>query len=135
MWVVDTCVVLDVFEHDPRFGLRSAELLQSLLPDGLVICPVTMIELAAAFGGDWAAQTDFLQQASIGFSETWSVSDTESSHQAWNAYVSARRKLKVAKRPLADLLIGGFAANRSGLVTRNPSDFRRWFPDLLIREP
>ncbi len=36
MWVVDTCVVLDVFEHDPRFGRPSAELLQRLLRDGLV---------------------------------------------------------------------------------------------------
>jgi predicted nucleic acid-binding protein len=135
MWVVDTCVVLDVFEYDPRFGLASAELLQRLLPDGLVVSPVTMVELAAAFGGDLAAQKDFLHQAAIGYSELWSVQDTEASHAAWNSYVKARRKQRVAKRPLADLLIGGFAANRQGLVTRNAADFRRWFPRLVIREP
>ena len=135
MWVVDTCVVLDVFEHDPRFGRPSAELLQRLLRDGLVISPVTMIELAAAFDGNLAAQKDFLNQAAIGYSEPWSVKDTEASHEAWNSYVAARRKHKVARRPVADLLIGGFAANRRGLVTRNAGDFRRWFPDLEIREP
>lgn len=36
---------------------------------------------------------------------------------------------------MADLLIGGFAVNRHGLVTQNPADFRRCFPKLAIREP
>lgn len=82
MWVVDTCVVLDVFEHDPRFGRGSAELLQQLLPDGLVVSPVTMIELAAAFGGDLVEQKAFLDQAAIAYSEPWSTADTEASHAA-----------------------------------------------------
>jgi len=49
--------------------------------------------------------------------------------------VRARRAVKISKRPVADLLIGGFAANRQGLITRNPDDFHRWFPKLVIREP
>jgi predicted nucleic acid-binding protein len=49
--------------------------------------------------------------------------------------VQTRRSAKAGKRPVADLLIGGFALNRDGLVTRNPGDFRRWFPKLAIREP
>ena len=51
-WVVDTCVVLDVLEDDPQFGRASARLLERLLREGLAISPVTMVELAAAFGGD-----------------------------------------------------------------------------------
>ena len=43
MWVVDTCVVLDVFEDDPEFGRDSAGLLEKLLPDGLAVSPVTMM--------------------------------------------------------------------------------------------
>jgi predicted nucleic acid-binding protein len=54
MWVVDTCVVLDVFEHDPQFGLVSAKLLEKLLKDGLVVSPITFVELSAAFDGDLA---------------------------------------------------------------------------------
>lgn len=38
MWVVDTCVVVDVLEADPVFGLRSAQLLQRLLPEGGCAC-------------------------------------------------------------------------------------------------
>lgn len=135
MWVVDTCIVLDVFEHDPRFGLPSARLLERLLPDGLAVSPVTMVELSAAFSGDLVEQMRFLDHAGIAYSDPWTSADMEASHRAWHAYVRARRTEKVPRRPVADLLIGGFAFNRGGLVTRNPGDFKRWFPKLTIREP
>ncbi len=134
-WIVDTCIVLDIFENDPQFGKASAKLLERLLPDGLAISPVTMVELSAAFAGDLAEQKNFLDQAGVSHGEPWTVADTEAAHAAWNSYVLARRAQKIAKRPVADLLIGGHASNRQGLVTRNPDDFRRWFPRLKIREP
>ena len=135
MWVIDTCIVLDVFEHDPAFGQRSAELLQKLLPQGLTVSPITMVELSAAFTGDLAEQKSFLDQAGISYTDPWTAADTERAHTAWHAYVVAKRQGSAAKRPVADLLIGGFAANRTGLVTRNPRDFSRWFPSLKLREP
>jgi predicted nucleic acid-binding protein len=135
MWIVDTCVVLDVFENDAQFGKDSAALLEKLLPDGLAVSPVTMVELSAAFEGDIAEQKRFLEGAGISHSEAWNAADIDAAHRAWNAYIMARRKDRVPKRPVADILIGGFATNRQGLVTRNPSDFRRWFPKLMIREP
>lgn len=46
MWVVDTCVILDVFEDDPQFGRDSAKLLEKLLAEGLAVSPVSMVELA-----------------------------------------------------------------------------------------
>lgn len=135
MWVVDTCVVLDVFENDPAFGRPSAKLLQKLLPQGLTISPVTMVELSAAFSGDLAEQKRFLDQAGISYEEPWTAADTELACAAWNAYVVAKRQARATKRPAADILIGGFAANRTGLVTRNPRDFSRWFPRLRLQEP
>ena len=135
MWVVDTCVVLDVFEHDPQFGLVSAKLLEKLLVDGLAVSPVTIVELSAAFDGDLAEQKLFFEQAGISHTESWTLADTETAHHAWNAYVRSRRANKIPKRPVADILIGGFAMNRQGLITRNSADFRRWFPKLLFREP
>jgi len=135
VWVVDTCIVLDVLEHDPVFGRPSAELLQKLLPQRLTICPVTMVELSAAFSGDLAEQKRFLDQAGIAYGEPWTAADTEQACSAWNTYVAAKRQARAAKRPVADILIGGFAANRTGLVTRNPRDFTRWFPHLKLQEP
>ncbi|ACB77230.1 type II toxin-antitoxin system VapC family toxin [Opitutus terrae] len=135
MWIVDTCVVLDVFEGDPRFGRSSAELLERLLSQGLALSPVTMVELAAAFAGDLEEQKRFLDQAGITYAEPWTPTDTESAHAAWNTYVMAKRQSRTGKRPVADILIGAFAVNRTGLVTRNAADFTRWFPRLKVREP
>jgi predicted nucleic acid-binding protein len=63
MWIVDTCVVLDVFESDAQFGRDSAELLEKMLPDGLAVSPITMVELSAAFDGDIIDQKRFLEGA------------------------------------------------------------------------
>lgn len=134
-WTIDTCVVLDVFENDPQFGKTSAKLLESLLRDGLLVSPVTMVELSAAFDGNLSEQKTFLDQAGISYAERWTTADTEAAQTAWHAYVTVRRAHKIPRRPVADILIGGFALNHGGLVTRNPADFRRWFPKLLIREP
>jgi len=134
-WVVDTCVLIDVLENDPAFGRASAHLLEKSLHDGLVLCPVTMVELAPAFAGNLEVQKHFLEQVGVDFTESWTLADTESAHRAWNIYVQARRTSDTPKRPLADLLIGAFACRQQGLITRNPTDFRRWFPKLKVRQP
>lgn len=134
-WIVDTCVVLDVFENDPEFGLRSAKLLERRLGEGLAICPVTQVELAPAFDGDLAVQKRFLAGAGISCQVAWTTADTETAHFAWNKHISARRAVVLPKRPLADILIGAFASNRRGLITRNPDDFRKNFPKLTILVP
>ena len=44
-WVVDTSVVLDLVSGDPQFEPASTLCLQSRMADGLVVCPVSFIEL------------------------------------------------------------------------------------------
>jgi hypothetical protein len=110
-------------------------LLHKLLPQGLTISPVTMVELSVAFSGDLAEQKRFLDQAGISYGEPWTPADTEEAHAAWDVYIVAKRQAQATKRPIADILIGGFAVNRTGLVTRNPRDFSRWFPRLKLQEP
>ena len=135
IWIVDTCVILDVLEDDPEFGLPSARLLEERLAEGLGICPVTHVELAPAFDGDLDDQKRFLDQAGIDYRSGWTLADTEAAHRAWHLHVSARRSGTLAKRPIADILIGAFASNRRGLITRNARDFLKNFPDLRILEP
>jgi hypothetical protein len=101
VWSVDTCVVLDVLEHDPAFGRPSAELLQKLLPQGLAVSPVTLVELSAALGGDLAEQKRFLDLAGIAYIEPWTATDTELAHTAWHASVLAQRLGKAAQKPVA----------------------------------
>jgi hypothetical protein len=56
-WVVDTCMLIDVLEDDPRFGRSSALTLDSYAAEGLVVCPITYAELSPAFLGDTALKT------------------------------------------------------------------------------
>jgi predicted nucleic acid-binding protein len=134
-WVVDTCLVIDVLDDDPKYGLASAKLLDARAADGLVLCPVSYVELAPAFLGDDSRQRAFLEQVGIGASEPWEWSDTQAAHKGWARHVERRRARRVARRPVADVLIGAFAANRTGLLTRNPSDFTATFPALSILTP
>lgn len=129
-WVVDTCVVIDVAEADPDFGERSARCLCANLAQGLVVCPVTIVELGPVFGGSLAAQRNFMKVCGIHDAQAWTLEDTEVAHAAWARQISARRQRRVAKRPVADIMIGAFAMRFDGLITRNPEDFRAVFPAL-----
>lgn len=134
-WVIDTCLLIDVAEADPMFGVASAKLLDNKRADGLTICPATYIELSPVFGGDQTAQNEFLFNLGVAWPEVWTQADTEEAHQAWHRYVTARRTAKVPKRPLADILIGAFASRFDGILTRNENDFRAMFPTLNITTP
>ncbi len=134
-WVVDTCLLIDVAEADPAFGVASAKLLDGKRAVGLTICPVTYVELAPVFNGDQTAQNEFLFNLSVTWPDSWMQADTEEAHRAWHRYVSNRRTTHVTKRPLADILIGAFAARFDGILTRNESDFRQVFPNLSITTP
>ena len=39
------------------------------------------------------------------------------------------------KRPVADVLIAGFAERFQGIITRNAADFRNILPTLTVIEP
>lgn len=134
-WVVDTCILIDICENDPEFGRASALMLKRLLPEGLIAAPVTWVELSPAFNGQWANQQRFLEMVGVASEESFHRGDLQAAHTAWALYVSRRRQHKEPKRPVADILIGGFAMRFQGLVTRNADDFVRWFPKLRCRHP
>lgn len=134
-WVVDTCVLIDVLENDPLFGMKSAICLQSKLVDGLAIAPVSFIELAPAFMGDQSRQREFLDRMLVAHDYSWSWTDTLVAHQAWARYVDLKQKRKAVKRPIADILIGAFASRFDGLITRNEKDFCDVFANLKIIVP
>ena len=134
-WVVDTCLLIDVAEADPIFGVASAKLLDSKRVEGLTLCPVTYVELAPVFSGDQTAQNEFLFNLGVTWPEAWNQTDTEEAHRAWHRYVSARRATKIPKRPLADILIGSFASRFDGILTRNENDFKTTFPSLIVVAP
>lgn len=132
-WVVDTCIVIDVLDNDPSFGRQSANLLDQVYENGLVLCPVSYVELAPAFMGDTEKQDYFLSSVGITFHEQWTQHDTRNAHKAWSSYVELRRFHRMAKRPIADILIGAYASRFDGLLTRNASEFCSVFPELPLQ--
>jgi predicted nucleic acid-binding protein len=134
-WVVDTCLIIDIIEADPAHGPATRTLLKASIGDGLLISPITMVELAPTFDGDLTRQRAFLDTAGIGYGDDWQPEDTLAAHAAWHRQVKRRRAGAAAKRPVADILIGAFALRHRGLLTRNAADFAPAFPELSIRTP
>lgn len=69
IWVVDTCVVIDLVERDGEFGAVSAAALASKIDDSFVITPITYVELGPVFDGDRERQDAFLREISANQSE------------------------------------------------------------------
>ena len=134
-WVVDTCVLIDVLEADPEFAQASADALDALSPEGLVVSPVTWVELAPAFHGDVADQQAFLAALGVGLDASVTTDVLLAAHRAWSLHIQRRRRSSVPKRPIADILIGALATRHSGLLTRHPAAFRTLFPSLPLRTP
>jgi hypothetical protein len=129
-WVIDSCVLLDVALKDPLFGLPSALLLEKMRGDGLVVCPISLVEITPQFGGDFTQVHLFVRRMGVVAETQWLTVDTESAAAGWTRYVLAKRQNQLPKRPVADLLIGGFACRFQGLITRNPSHFEPFYPQL-----
>jgi predicted nucleic acid-binding protein len=134
-WVVDSCILLDIALSDPQFGTASAQCIASKLAEGVIACSVSQIGIAPQFGGQVSYMRHFLQQSGVQHHIDWTNADTEAAAQGWAAYVAAKRTGHTFKRPIADIQIGGFAMRFQGIITRNPGDFRPWFPGLPILEP
>ena len=46
-----------------------------------------------------------------------------------------KRNGEATKRPIADVMIGAYALQKGGLITRNEDDFRSLYPELTIYNP
>ena len=122
-WVVDASVLLDIRLNDPTFGITSATCLARHHRDGLILCPVTYIELAPAFRGEHPLQQAFLRQVGVTWMEPWHWQDTQTAHRLRADHVTNKRAGHTAKRPVADVFIEAFASRFQGLITRNPKHF------------
>ncbi len=77
-WVVDTSVLLDIRIGHPREAAEhSAQCLKRHAKAGLIVCPVTMIEMAPAFGGNFDTQQRWLDNLGIASRIPWDKKDTE----------------------------------------------------------
>ena len=135
IWVVDTCIILDILDRHAEFAKSSSLAIQSKLDDVLTIAPISYVELAPAFNGDIVEQNAFLDGMWIQHDFGGSEETVLAAHKAWYEHVQHKRLGGVPKRPIADILIGAYAMQRGGLITRNETDFKTLYPNLTIFNP
>lgn len=135
IWVVDTCVLIDILKADPTFSKKSSQALQSKMDDVLEIAPITYVELAPAFKGDVAAQNEFLDALWIRCDFGENRDAVLAAHRSWYAHVLRKRAGMDYKRPVTDVMIGAYALSKGGIITRNEADFRTLYPTLEIFNP
>ena len=135
IWVVDTCVLIDLLKADPVFARSSSTALQSKMDDILVIAPITYVELAPAFRGNVEAQNEFLNALWIRYDFEGNRDAVLAAHKSWHEHVLRKRSGIEERRPIADVMIGAYALSKGGLITRNESDFRALYPTLEIFNP
>jgi predicted nucleic acid-binding protein len=135
MLVVDTCILIDIADDDPEFAERSVECVASRLEDGLVISPVSYVELAPVFDGSRRLLDQFLAGLAIDPSAVLDHRDRDIAFAAWARHISERRSGRVPRRPVADALIGATAMRHDGVITRNGGDFLALYPKIRIVDP
>ncbi len=135
MFVVDTCILVDIADDDPSFSEASARCLAAHLEAGLLLSPISYIELAPVFDGSPSLLDEFLAGVGVDASEGFTADDRTAAFRGWARHISEKRAGRVRRRPVADALIGALALRHDGLITRNGPDFRSFYPKLRVIDP
>jgi predicted nucleic acid-binding protein len=133
--VVDTCVLIDIADADPEYAEVSVRCVEEHIDGGLVISPITYVELGPVFAASRPLLDEFLDGLGIDRSAAFDLVDRDAAFASWARHISSRRARRAGKRPVADALIGALALRHDGLVTRNGDDFRSFYPKLRIVDP
>ena len=124
-WVVDTSVLLDIHLADEAFSRASAECMVKYCGQGLIISPVTHVELASAFDGNAALQEQFLAEVGVEWPAFWTIRDTQAAHDLWAAHIRKKHEGRAAKRPVAECSSRPSLSALRGSLRENQSILRR----------
>ncbi len=130
--LVDSNVILDIFTEDETWFDWSSDALQrAALTSPLVINPIIYAEVSVRFTRleelDELLPANRFMRLSIPYA---------SAFLAGKAFARYRRRGGARSSPLPDFFIGAHAAVASyPLLTRDPSRYRTYFPNLVLIAP
>jgi predicted nucleic acid-binding protein len=132
MVLVDTNVLLDVLQDDPRWADWSQQQLESArLGDRLAINAVIYAEMSIAF-----ARIEELEAVVSEASLCIEPIPREALFLAGKAFLRYRRARGSRRAVLPDFFIGAHAAILGWpLLTRDPRRYRRYFPTVRLIAP
>lgn len=129
---LDTNVLFDILQPDPRFGPASRSAMQRCLDEGaLLISDVVWAETVAGFPHSRDG-TSALAELGATFSPLTAAA-AEAAGVAWRRY---RTSGGSRDRVVADFLIGAHATLQADrLLTRDRGFYRRYFTNLTVLDP
>ena len=130
--LVDTNILLDIFEDDERWTEWSGREMANATDEGnIVLSPVVYAELAAGYD-----QREALDEALLPWPIRRENMPWDAAFMAGKAFLSYRRSGGRRSTPLPDFFIGAHAAVRGyRLLTRDRGYYARFFPTLTIISP
>jgi len=130
--LVDSCVVLDVFEEDPKWVDWSESKLNKYSDrHNHVINPVSYSEISIGF-----KRIDELEEAITACGFKILQIPKESLFLAGKAFMKYRKRKGSKVLPLPDFFIGAHAAiEKFDLLTRDVSRFKTYFPTVNLIAP
>ena len=132
MILVDTNVLLDIFQNDPEWAAWSQDKLDAAsATDSLAINPVIYSELSIAF-----ARIEELEAVLTEAALTVESIPREALFLAGKVLLAYRRARGAKQSVLPDFYIGAHAAvMRWPLLTRDVARFRSYFPGISLISP
>ena len=130
---LDTSVLVDILEPDPRYGAASGDALTRCLAEGTVVaCDVVWAEVATVYGDKQAELLAALETLGIVYSEVVQEAALEAARH-WHAY---RSRGGSRQRIAADFIVGAHALVQCDrLLTRDHGFYRGGFDDLTVLDP
>jgi predicted nucleic acid-binding protein len=132
MILVDTNVLLDIFQNDSEWAAWSQDKLDAAsATDNLAINPVIYSELSIAF-----ARIEELEAVLTEAALTVESISREALFLAGKAFLAYRRARGIKQSVLPDFYIGAHAAvMRWPLLTRDVARYRSYFPGVSLISP
>lgn len=132
MILVDTCVLLDVVQADPRWAEWSQDqLARAAERGGFVINPIVYAEFSV-----WYEDIRKFERVLSGFDAGFEEIPREALFLAGKAFRRYRAKGGVRSSVLPDFFIGAHAAVREmPLLTRDTARIRAYFPTVALLAP
>ncbi len=130
---VDTNILIDILEPDPRYGAASGDALTRCLAEGTVVaCDVVWAEVATVYGDRQAELLVAMETLGIEFSEVAQEAALEAARH-WHAY---RSRGGSRQRIAADFIVGAHALVQCDrLLTRDRGFYRGGFERLTVLDP